>query len=185
MLLYIVYIEPLLIYIEQKIVGLILPNIPPCLEAYCDDVNVVTGNDADLVVVDEAVKRFEALSGAILSRDKKCKVIGFGRWKNREDWPLHYLRVVKEIKVFGIFIMDSYKDMLKRNWTYRFSKFEQSILSWSGRFLETIFQRVEVIRTFALSRIFYLASILPIPEASVKDIERVMGKFCGQHQGKF
>ena len=184
MLLYIVYIEPLLIYIEQRIVGLLLPNIPPCLEAYCDDVNFVTGNDADLVAVDEAVNKFEALSGAILSRDKKCKVIGFGKWKNRVNWPLHYVRVVAEIKVFGIFIMDSYKDMLKRNWSYRFTKFEQSILSWSGRVLETIFQRVEVIRTFALSRIYYLASILPIPQASVKDIERVMGKFLWSASGK-
>jgi hypothetical protein len=70
---------------------------------------------------------------------------------------------VKEIKVFGVFIMNSYNDLLKRNWCYRFEKFEQSILSWSPRVLETIFQRVEVVRTFALSRIFYVASILPLP----------------------
>ena len=73
MLLYIVYIEPLLIYIEQKIVGLILPNIPPCLEAYCDDVNFVTGNDADLVAVDEAVKKFEALVVLLFPEIKSVK----------------------------------------------------------------------------------------------------------------
>ena len=104
MLLYIVYIEPLLIYIQQRIAGLVFANIPPGLEAYCDNVNVMTKHDADLIVVNDAVVKFEALSGAVLSRDKKCKVIGFGGWKNRDVWPLHY---VKEIKVFGIFVMDS------------------------------------------------------------------------------
>ena len=184
MLLYIVYIEPLLIYIEQKIAGLILPNIPPSLEAYCDDVNVITENETDLIVVNGAVKKFEDLSGAILSRDKKCKIIGFGKWKNRVDWPLQYLRTVKEIKVFGIFIMDSYRDLLKRNWSYRFDKFEQSLLSWSSRVLETIFQRVEVVRTFALSRIYYLASILPMPKATANNIEKVIGKFLWSSSGK-
>ena len=78
MLLYIVYIEPLLIYIQQRIAGLVFANIPPGLEAYCDDVNVMTKHDADLIVVNDAVVKFEALSGAVLSRDRKCKVIGFG-----------------------------------------------------------------------------------------------------------
>jgi hypothetical protein len=141
MLLYIVYIEPLLIYIEGRIAGLSIPNIQPSLDAYCDDVNVVTETIADLVVVNEAVKKFESLSGAILSRNKKCKIIGFGSWKNRVDWPLQYVTTVKEIKVFGVFIMDSYQELVKRNWSFRFSKFEQSILSWSSRALETIFQR--------------------------------------------
>ena len=70
-------IEPLLIYIEQKIVGLSFPDIHPGLDAYCDDVNILTENLKDLVVVNDAVQKFEAVSGAILSRDSKCKIIGF------------------------------------------------------------------------------------------------------------
>ena len=184
MLLYIIYIEPLLIYIEGRISGLSFPNILPSLEAYCDDVNVVTEKVADLLIVDDAVKKFEALSGAILSRDRKCKIIGFGAWKGREEWPLQYVKTVKEIKVFGVFIMDNYQELIKRNWSFRVEKFENSVLSWSARCLETIFQRVEVMKTFALSRIFYLASILPIPPAVAKHIEKLMGKFIWTASGK-
>ena len=39
-------------------------------------------------MVDKAVEVFEQVSGAILSRTFKCKIIGFGPWKNKEDWPL-------------------------------------------------------------------------------------------------
>ena len=67
--------------------GLSFPGIHPGLDAYCDDVNILTENLKDLVVVNDAVQKFEAVSGAILSRDRKCKIIGFGRWKNKEDWP--------------------------------------------------------------------------------------------------
>ena len=184
MLLYIVYIEPLLIFIEQRVVGLSFANIHPGLDAYCDDVNIMSKNVQDLLVVDEAVRKFESLSGAILSRNKKCQIIGFGSWEDRSIWPINYLKTVKEIKVFGVFIMNSYNDLLKRNWSYRFEKFEQSILSWSPRVLETIFQRVEVVKTFALSRIFYVASILPLPATIARNIEKVIGRFLWSASGR-
>ena len=90
-------------------------------------------------------------SGAILSRNKKCKVLGFGTWKDRVAWPLHYLKTVKELKVFGIFFSDSYRFLIKRNWDFRFEKFLEVIRS--PRILETLSQRVEVLKVSALSRV--------------------------------
>ena len=51
-----------------------MAGISQCIEAYCDDVNILTNQLSDFLVVDLAVRKFEAISGAILSRDKKCKV---------------------------------------------------------------------------------------------------------------
>ena len=185
MILYIIYIEPLLLYLERVAVGLRLDvNIPQCIEAYCDDINILTNSLSDFLVVDMAVKKFEAVSGAILSRAKKSKVIGFRSWKDKTDWPLDYLKPVKEIKVFGIFLMDSYRSMIKKNWDFRFDKFDNVIKSWAPRILETLSQRVEVLRLFALSRVFYVASILPIRVTMVRKFERVMGKFLWNSSGK-
>ena len=85
MLLYILYIEPLLVYIEKRVLGYRINNLQPqqSLEAYCDDVNIVTSNLEDLNVVDRAVCEFEVCSGAILSRNMKCKIMGIGAWKDR------------------------------------------------------------------------------------------------------
>ena len=110
MLLYILYIEPLLIALEKRITGLQVAGIGKSLEAYCDDVNVVTDNLGDLDVVSEVVGKFEKVSGAILSRNKKCKVIGFGNWAGKEDWPLAWVNPVKSENIFGIFICDSYEE---------------------------------------------------------------------------
>ena len=85
MLLYIIYIEPLLLYLERKMGGLRFENVKQCLDAYCDDVNVVTNQVADFGVLDEAVRKFESVSGAILSRNKKCIVMGFRTWKDNVD----------------------------------------------------------------------------------------------------
>ena len=95
-----------------------------------------------------------------MSRNKKCKVIGFGRWKDRSEWPIPYLVSVTEVKVFGIVITNNLRSMLTKNWESRFLKMQQTLISWGSRYLETLAQRVEVVKVFALSRIYYVASVV-------------------------
>ena len=73
--------------------------------------------------------------------------------------------------------MNSYKDLLRRNWKVRFGKFEKVLISWKGRKFDSIFHRIEVVKTFALSRIYYLAPILPLPKGTATLIEKAIGKF--------
>ena len=109
MLLYIIYVEPLLVYIEKRISGRALQVLLPqgvqpqrgATESYCDDINIITTNEQDLYIVDEGVRKFEVVSGAILSRNHKFKILGVGRWTMKNTWPLDYVQTAKEIKVFG------------------------------------------------------------------------------------
>ena len=113
--------------------GLNVAGIPQVLEAFCDDVNIVTENLEDLPKIENSVCKFEAMSGAILSRNYKCKIMGLGAWKNRDQWPLEYVTTDNEIKIFGVFFENSYRSMIKKNWDYRYGKFMSSIRSWSSR----------------------------------------------------
>ena len=62
--------------------------------------------------------------------------------------------------------------------------FRNAIFSWSSRMLSTLQQRVEVIRVFALSRVYYISSILPIKSSMVKKFESLVGKFIWQGSGR-
>lgn len=56
MLLYILYIEPLLLYLERNLHGINVCGIHQKLESYCNDVNVMTEHLEDVVKVDIAVQ---------------------------------------------------------------------------------------------------------------------------------
>ena len=180
MLLYVIYLEPLLVNLERVLSGLqlrrpLLGSGP--LDAYCDDLNIMTNNLADFPKIDNEVRKFEMYSGAILSRSRKSKVIGFGKWSRKEDWPIPWLACEKSLKVFGIYISDNYSQILKLNWDHRLEKFKKAILSWTARTLTTMQQRIEIVKTFALSRAYYVASILPIGAGYVKNFETIIRKF--------
>ena len=184
MILYIIYIEPLLHALERSLVGLRLAAVRQTLEAYCDDINLLTDDVLDFGRMSEEIVKFEKFSGALLSRNNKCKVLGFGKWARREAWPIDWLKPVRSIKIFGVFVCDSYSELLNLNWDFRYKKFSDAIFSWSPRILDTLQQRVEVIRVFALSRVYYICSILPISSSMVKKFESLMGKFIWQGSGK-
>ena len=193
MILYIIFIEPFLLHLERNLEGLSLKGVPSSvtsaslisqvIEAFCDDVNIITEKLQDLEKVDEIVCKFEELSGAILSRNFKCKILGLGGWRRKEDWPLDYVRTEQELKLFGIFFRNSYTSMLKRNWDFRFEKFSNSIQTWSSRCLPTLSSKIEVLKLFALSRVYYVASVLPVKNSVVKRFETVIGKFIWKNGG--
>ena len=125
------------------------------------------------------------MSGAILSRNSKCTIMGLGSWKRKRTWPLHYVRTVEEMKLFGIYIKDSYRSIIKRNWEYRFLKISNCVKSWSSKYLPSLKARAQILNIFALSRVFYVASILPMSKTMAKKFESVMGKFIWNSSGWF
>ena len=190
MILYILYMEPFLVALEAELTGYTLGEqnqigkFQQKIEAFCDDVNAVTNDLNDFYIIDEVVSKFEICSGAILSRNMKCKVVGFGAWRDKQVWPIRWIRAVREVKMFGIYICNSYREIIRLNWEHRYVKFSETVYSWKSRFLESLSQRVEVLRIFALSRVFYVAAILPIRKTMVKRFETLMGKFLWNFSGK-
>ena len=147
MLLYIIYIEPLLILISKLTRGLFISTVVVQKdEDYCDDLNFLSEHESDLLVIEDTFTRFESVSGALLSRSWKSKVMGLGPWRNRVDWPLPWLTVKKELKIFGFQITQTYKNTLERCWAECYKGFNKILMSWSSRQLETMLQRVEVLR---------------------------------------
>ena len=184
MLLFIIYVEPLLMFLKKKVGGVRVGAITQIDESYCDDINLMVNSLKEFKTIDDAFTKFEDMSGAILSRNQKSKVLGLGTWVGKKDWPLLWLKTVLEVKVFGVKILASYKDIISINWDYRFKKFEDVVISWSSRVLDSLSQRIEVLKVFALSRLWYLASALPIKKGMVKKLEKVCGRFIWNQSGR-
>ena len=97
--------------------------------------------------------------------------MGLGIWRNRNGWPLPWLKVRSELKVFGFQITPVYKNTLERSWAECFLGVNKVLISWSSRQLETLVQIVEVLRLFVTGKLWYKASALPLPLKFAKKFE--------------
>ena len=176
--------EPLLRMMRKRLQGLVVSNFVQKDEDYMDDIQFLSSHEEDLVTFNLIVKQFEAQSGFLLSRDQKSKVLGLGEWLGREDWPLAWIQSMKELKVLGFIVCPTYQDTLRRTWEQVFQGFQKTLFAWESRSLVTLQQRVTVIQTFALSKLWYVAQALPLPNAMVTKIESRMSAFIfrGRHE---
>ena len=65
--------------LRKRLVGFLVSNFFQKDTSYLDDIQILSGDERDLVTFDIVMKRFEQQSGAMLSRDKKSKVMGLGQ----------------------------------------------------------------------------------------------------------
>ena len=144
---------------------------------YVDDVNTILGDPTEMVVIDDIFRQFEQISGAILNRSEKTKLLGLGHFKGRQEWPLDWIQVEKSLKIFGVTHFPTYKETLDFNWAEANRKLTTCLNSWNTRVLNSVFQRVNVLNVFALPKLWYLAECLPLPAVWASEIEKHVFKF--------
>ena len=176
-ILYILQEEPLLIKMQAATHGLRFGGIREASLGYVDDVAVLSNKEEDLVTVDTLVADFEAASGAILNRNKKSVILGLGSWEGRQEWPLLWLKASETVKLYGVHFTADYSSSLQLSWEHTIEGLEATLRLWASRALPFLAQRVQILHTYAFSKLWYLAQILPLPSFLAKRIIRAASNF--------
>jgi len=145
--------------------------------AYVDDVDIMGQSEADLLLVDTICRQFEAMSGAILNRNRKSAILGLGAWAGRHEWPLQWLASPPTLKVFGVNFAASLHDTTVASWDAAITRFQAAIAPWQQRGLTTLRARRDALEIFLFSKLYYLAQALPMPAAAARAITAAAGAF--------
>jgi len=177
MILYIIQLEPLLHFLQKALRGLRVGTIREASLGYVDDVAALGDDVEDLPVLDLAVRDFEAASGAILNRNRKSMIMGLGAWATRTTWPLTWLHVTPQIKIYGVTIRPELDSTVEESWLSTIRGLQSTLNLWSTRCLPTLLLRRQALEVFALSKIWYLAQILPLPQKHLTSILAALRTF--------
>ena len=119
------------------------------------------------------MKRSRAGSGSKLNLGK-CKGLWWGGWSGCDD-PLLDLRwSAAWVKVLGVFIGPCGSE--KENWRPRIAAVENCLKIWRLRRLSFRGQAI-IINALALSNIWYVASLIPMPDWVLASLNRLIFPF--------
>jgi urease beta subunit len=115
MLLYALCLNPLLCTLENKLTGLRITQCAPktTVVAYADDVTIFVTKHNNIQVIQEALRCFEAASGAQVNI-QKWKAVEFGPWDTSVtvmDIPYH-----TETKILGFHVMSTANASAIKSW---------------------------------------------------------------------
>ena len=162
-LLYVLVSEVLAVNIRcnPRISGLSLPGQLPLspISQYADDMSLILSSDDSIKAALETYDSYEKASGSKLNRGKS-KGLWLGSWRGCLDPPVDLDWSSLKLKVLGVFIGAG--DLVEENWRPRIDAVAKVPSSWRSRSL-SFRGKVLIINALALSRIWYVASLVYMP----------------------
>ena len=156
--------------------GLILPgssvSLPP-LSQYADDTSVVAVSNATITATFDVYDLYERGSGAKLNLSK-CKGLWLGSWNGRTDVPVAIEWCSCKIKVLGVFLGPFASE--EDNWRPRIDAVQNVLSSWRQRSL-SFRGKALVINALALSRIWYVTSVVHMPSWVLRELNHSVFQF--------
>ena len=169
-LLYVLVSEVLAVNIRcnRRISGLCLPgsSVFSPISQYADDTSLILSSDDAIKAVFESYALFEKASGARLNQSKS-KGLWLGGWTGRSDPPVDLEWISTKIKVLGVFIGPG--NLEEDNWRPRIDAVDRVLKSWRSRAL-SFRGKALVINALALSRVWYVASLIHMPAWVLKEL---------------
>ena len=177
-LLYVLVSEVLAVNIRAnpRVIGLSLPNSPDPLSPisqYADDTSLVVCSDDSIRACFKTYALFEKGSGAKLNQSKS-KGLWLGSWSGRQDPPVDLDWSSVKLKVLAVFLGPG--DLEEDNWRPRITTVENVLTSWKQHIL--LYRgRALVINALALSRVWYVASLVHMPTWVLSELCKLVFNF--------
>ena len=177
-LLYVMVAEVLACNIRSypDINGLSLPAsvVPlPRLSQCADDTSVVVTSDDAITATFDVYDLYERGSGAKLNL-AKYKGLWLGAWNGRTDAPVAIEWGSVKVKILGVFLGPFASE--EDNWRPRITAVRNVLSSWRQRSL-SYRGKALVINALALSRIWYVASVIHMPQWVLGELNKAVFNF--------
>ena len=167
MILYALCLQPLLNTLEKKITGIYVggTRCSPVV-AYADDVTVLVTNHADLDHIHHSIAHYEKATGAKLNK-QKSNALAIGNWTAPEE-PLG-IKFREKIKILGIEFGPAIRTSTKASWDKIVGAVRAQARTAYAREL-CLAKRIQYVQIYLLSKIWYVAQLLPPSTAHVQQL---------------
>ena len=181
--LFILAIETLAIRIRQDsfIQGLKTGEEETKLSLFADDMTCILKDNASYTALFCILESSRECSGLKVN-DEKTEILALGNNVLQEaDFPKHSLCEV--IKILGIYF--GYDERKRDNLNFRqtLKSIKKSINVWKWRGL-SLLRRIQIVKTFAIPKLMYRASVIPITKELIKEANSIIYSFIWNAKDK-
>ena len=144
------------------------------LSQYADDTISILRDHTDIPEMLNVISKFGDVSGLRLNLPK-TEGIWLGRDKNNPD--MYGIKFTSgPVRCLGIYVGHNKGECYKKNWIDKLEKFQKLLDCWRLRDL-TLFGKVIIIKTLAISQLVFSATCCPVTDETKKQIVKSIYQF--------
>jgi len=145
------------------------------LFAYADDTELVVRDKESISHSLKIIESFGKVSGLKLNMTK-CIGIWLGKYRDTNE-KFEGIQFTNEpVKCLGIYIGHSHENQYLLNWSKKIEKLKNVLSVWKMRRL-TVYGKVAILRSLALSSLQYNFNVLPVDSNLIKRINTIIYNF--------
>jgi hypothetical protein len=148
----------------------------PTIITYADDVTIILKSRDEIQHVREALRIYEASSGARLNL-RKSKAVALCTWDTSID--VMGIPYVTELSYLGTKMTSTIRNSSQRSWNLVTGMLKKHVQDTYHRAL-TLDKRLTYIQSFLLARVWYIAQVFPPPPDNVRQINTAVSWFLGK-----
>ena len=149
---------------------------PVKIVQYADDCVFFLNCKKELGNVIDLLEDFGTVSGLVLNCSKS-EGLWLGKHKtNQLNCNLHGIKWPDQIRCLGIYVGHNTAKNIEKNWSEKLEKVKKLLKGWNNRFL-SLFGKVQIIKSFAISQFVLPVTVLNIPTDIEKQIETILFNF--------
>ena len=149
---------------------------PTKIIQYADDTILFLKNEAELLKAFDVIGDFNKVSGLSLIFSK-CEGLWIGSDKSKQNnckkfgikWPEH-------LCVLGIYVGHNKVKINDKNWGTKVQNIDSTLQSWKKRNL-SLFGKIQIIKTFGMSKLILPATLAKTPGDVIKKVETLFYTF--------
>ena len=148
------------------------------ISQYADN-TTVTVCDLDAVTNPlRVLNDFKEQSGLEI-KTTKTEAMWLGEWKDRTDEPFGFKSPKEPINTLGVFFSYNQASANRLNFGEKIIILEKTLNTWQ-RINLTLYGKINLVKTLGISKLIYLASVLPVPGHYIQEINKLIFNFIWQ-----
>lgn len=150
---------------------------------YADDITLFLQDRESIKRVQQIFEAFEKISGLKVNKEK-TNLVCLGKESEIPGEQL-FGNLVEEVKILGIHFTRNLKRKEDLNYKEILSKIKRLVGWWKQRDL-TIMGKIQLLKTYVLSKFNYVSSLITVPKLILEEVERISFDFiwCGKDRIK-
>ena len=152
------------------------------LSLFADDITCFLHDKESHTSLFATLESFGSCSGRLRVNHEKTEVIALGSIiLHEKDFKDH--KICEIIKILGVYFGYDEKQRNDLNFRQTLKSIKKSIHMWKWRNL-SILGKIQIIKTFAIPKLMFRASVIPIPNELVKEVNSIFYTFIWNGKDK-
>jgi len=148
------------------------------ISQYADDTTVVVRDLDSVTSLLRVLNGFKKHSGLEINTTK-TEEMWLGEWKDRTDEPFGFKWPKEPINALGVFFSYNQASANRLNFGEKILNLEKTLNTWQRRNL-TLYGNINIVKTLGISKLIYSASVLPVPDHYIQEINKLIFNFIWQ-----